>query len=96
MDNGTQIAGTWFNKDYEKAHPPGWLIEYQPSVSDRGWARWYAELAAARAELAKIATSERRPLTSDGCYLDVTADGCAESRYFIRRTDGRTQDWRQD
>lgn len=94
MDNGTQIGYTWFRQDVELAHPAGYVIEYQPAVSDRGWLRWFADLDGARAELARIAAEVGRPLTADGTYLNVTARDCNESRYFIRPTPGRATDWR--
>jgi len=99
MENGTQIAGTWYHKDWEKAHPAGWVIEYQPAVSDVGWIRWYADLNSAKHDLAQIAASANRELSRDGRYLDVTPidwEGCAESRYFIRQTYGRDKDWVQE
>lgn len=91
MTNGDLMFRHFFREQITEAHPAGFELAYQPAIEDRACSWWYATEADAIAALAEIAAQPRysaHALTNGGRYLDVTAEGCGESRYFIRPTPG--------
>lgn len=91
MPQGDVMFRHFFNDQITEAHAPGFELAYRPAIEDRAVSWWYPSEATAIAALAKIAAQPRysaHTLSRGGRYLDVTEDGCQESRYFIRPTPG--------
>lgn len=95
LPDGALVRTYMFGEEVVKPHPKGWLVEWQPAVETRGWAKFFRNLADAKAELAKIAEERRKDdpcraftMSGDGSYLDASVPGCYASRYFISKTTG--------
>jgi hypothetical protein len=89
MQPGDVMFRHFFQDQITEPHAPGFELAYQPAITDRSVSWWYPTETSAIAALAEIAAQPRyaaHQLSRGGRYLDVTCEGCSESRYFIRPT----------